>query len=404
MLPITFRNLLRITCCIGLLVGVVSPRRLQGVEFKAEVLDPGAGKVVYAVTVADVNNDGRQDVVAVTNNAVVWYQAPRWRKRFILSGATNPDNVCIVPHDIDRNGQVDFALGAGWPKNGGTIQWLAPGKRVEDQWDVFEIAAEPWTHRMRWADVLGKGEPQLVVSPLNATINPAGVRLLAFEVPANPRTQRWLPTVLNQDLNRLHNHWCVDREAIGMEASEEANNTVTLTASEEGISVIMPRSPRAESFRKIRLLPGAQGETAAQPGAGEVKTGVLDDGTRILATIEPMHGSQAVVYELNDYFATDPPKRSVLTDKLRGGHAVGCADLDRDGSDEIVVGWREANPGVGIVMFDRQPDGTWQETRIGSQVACEDLIVADVTGDDWPDIIAGGRATRNVVLYVNQGQ
>jgi hypothetical protein len=33
-------------------------------------------------------------------------------------------------------------------------------------------------------------------------------------------------------------------------------------------------------------------------------------------------------------------------------------------------------------------------------VATEDLVVADLTGDGHPDIVAGGRATHNVKLYV----
>jgi hypothetical protein len=35
-------------------------------------------------------------------------------------------------------------------------------------------------------------------------------------------------------------------------------------------------------------------------------------------------------------------------------------------------------------------------------MATEDLTVADLTGDGRPDILAGGRATGNVRLYVNQ--
>ncbi len=34
-------------------------------------------------------------------------------------------------------------------------------------------------------------------------------------------------------------------------------------------------------------------------------------------------------------------------------------------------------------------------------MATEDLIVEDLTGDGRPDIVAGGRATHNLKLYVN---
>jgi len=36
-------------------------------------------------------------------------------------------------------------------------------------------------------------------------------------------------------------------------------------------------------------------------------------------------------------------------------------------------------------------------------MATEDLLVADLNGDKRPDIIASGRATRNVKIYWNDG-
>ena len=75
------------------------------------------------------------------------------------------------------------------------------------------------------ADVLGSGRPQLVVSPLNRTTEP-GVRLTAFSIPAEPRTESWPRTVIDDTLNRMHNHW----------HSRLGNNPdFTLTASREGI-------------------------------------------------------------------------------------------------------------------------------------------------------------------------
>jgi len=35
-------------------------------------------------------------------------------------------------------------------------------------------------------------------------------------------------------------------------------------------------------------------------------------------------------------------------------------------------------------------------------MATEDLVVADLNGDKQPDIIASGRATRNVKIYWNE--
>lgn len=395
------RPMLTVWSC--LLAATLHDANVSAVDFATHVVDPHPGKVVYAVSVADINGDGADDIVAATENRVLWYQAPDWQAHVILDGVTQPDNVCITALDIDRDGQVDLAIGAGWPENGGTIQWLSRGDDVDAPWQRHAITAEPWTHRMRWADVLGKGEPQLIVSPLNATVHPDGVRLLALEIPRDPRRDRWKPTLLNDDLNRLHNHWCVAPDVIGMPAESSKDRPVTLTASEEGVSVITPDPNLPNGYRRIALVPGAKGDEPSQRGAGEVKTGQLADGTRLIATIEPMHGTHAVVYLLPDVLTDEAPERTVLTDKLRGGHALWCADVDNDGSDEIIVGYRDSNPSVGILLFDHQSDGTWAEQRVGDEVACEDLVVDDVNGDGWLDIIAGGRATHNVVLYLNQG-
>lgn len=185
---------------------------------------------------------------------------------------------------------------------------------------------------------------------------------------------------------------------------------LTLAASREGVHAVYQdedakadASGSAPGFVQEKLVDGGGAPEPGGRGAGEIKAGRLGDGTPMIATIEPMHGTDAVVYLWDDEQA-DTPRRVVLTDRLQAGHALWCSDLDDDGDDEVVVGWRQPNPRVGIVVFDRQDDGSWNEQAIDPDgVACEDLIVHDLTGDGTPDILAGGRATHNIKLYVNRG-
>jgi hypothetical protein len=205
--------------------------------FREHVIDPHCGMICYAVTSADVDADGQPDIVAVTEDRVLWYQAPGWERRTIIAEQTDRDNVCIAPFDIDGDGLIDFALGAGWTKIG-SLQWLTRGESLDKHWRVLLIGHEQWTHRMRFADVLGTGKPQLVISPLNRTTGD-GVRLTAFEIPGDPHVGPWTATVLDGTLNRMHNHWHVDFDGDG--------STDTLTASEEGVHLVQ-RS--AEGWRK----------------------------------------------------------------------------------------------------------------------------------------------------------
>ncbi len=359
-------------------------------KFEEKVLDPEIGKVCYAVTLADVDGDGKRDIVAVSENRVLWYQNPTWKKRVIIEDQTPLDNVCIAPLDIDGDGKVDFALGAGWTKIG-TLHWLTRGDSLDKPWSVHQLGEEKWTHRMRWADVLGTGTPQLVVSPLNATVGD-GVRLTAFSIPENNKTGRWRGTVLNGDFNRMHNHWHLDFDSSG--------SIDTLTASREGVHLVRRNK---DGWSKTKL---GTGETADEPnksGAGEIKTGKLANGTVFITTVEPMHGHTLAVY-------TSPKEgetlwqRHIVDTGFKRGHALWTADVDGDGSDEIVFGHSDTPETFGVIVYDCQNEsGTkWNKHVVDSGgMATEDLIVEDLTGDGRPDIIAGGRATHNLKLYIN---
>jgi len=366
--------------------------------FAARDIDPHPGEICYAVVLADVDGDARCDIVVVTERAVVWYAAPAapdgaWERRTVICDQTPRDNVCIAPHDIDGDDRVDFALGASWPK-AGTIHWLHRGDTLDEPWTVHDIGPLHSTHRMRFADVLGTGRPQLVVSPLAAVAGVPGVELTAFAVPADPLRDRWIPTVLDATLNRMHNHTHADG----------AGGIDTLTASREGVHRIQRT---AAGFTRDRLHAGIAGATADASGAGEIRRGRLGDGSPFLVTVEPMHGTAVVVYRPPAAGPAVSWQRTVIDEGYARGHALATVDLDGDGGDEIVFGSSDASPVAGhgptLAVYRASAAGTaWsREVLDAGGVAVEDVAVGDLTGDGRPDIVAVGRATHNVRLYVS---
>ena len=266
---------------------------------------------------------------------------------------------------------------------------------------MFPIGAEPSTHRIRFADVLGLGRPQLVVSPLIKSQGD-GVRLTAFEIPKNPRTERWSATILDQSMNRMHNHWHVDWDRDG--------RIDTLTASAEGIHLVLREG--LNSYH-ARISPGSEGDSPDASGAGEIKVGRLNTaGERYIASIEPMHGNQVVVY-LAETSADGKEtwRRSVIDDSLKRGHALWTADVDNDGIDELVAGHSDAGtgsikgPGLFVYRRDDLQLNRWTKHIVDDGgIATEDACAADIDGDGRIDLVAGGRATHNLKLYLNRGK
>ena len=121
-----------------------------------------------------------------------------------------------------------------------------------------------------------------------------------------------------------------------------------------------------------------------------------------------MHGNQLVVYPALPPEGGAKRNRRVLSDKLADGHALACGDVLGVGSDQIVVGWRgntkQPQP-VRIKLFtplDNKGE-QWRESLIDDNtMACEDLVLADLDGDGKLDIVASGRATKNVKFYWNE--
>jgi hypothetical protein len=405
------------------LVGLVICLDAAGGEFprfQTQEIDPHAGDVCYAVTVADVNGDRKPDVIVVTEDSVLWYKNPSWTKQTIITKATARDNVCIQPHDIDADGRVDFALGAGWrapdTRKPSTLQWL--GRDQEGRWQVRPIAFdEPSMHRLRFGDVKGTGKKQLVVAPLQGrgTKGPEwaeghGSKVLVFDVPDNPLQTVWPSEVADSSLHTIHNIQLVD-----VDGDRRAE---IVAACWEGVFVLN-REPSGQ-WVKSRIGTGDQ-ESRPFKGSSEVKVGMRQAGTPYIATIEPWHGHQVVVYTPRQsdasaglvFGATGPWARQIVATPLQWGHAVWCADLDDDGDDELIIGQRDPNKpstsgprGPGVFVFDPRPGpGSLSFDRHSIDdggMACEDAVAADLNGDRRPEIIAGGRATHNVRIYWNR--
>jgi hypothetical protein len=252
---------------------------------------------------------------------------------------------------------------------------------------------------MRWMQT-GPRQWDLVVAPLHGRGNKAGegngVRILAYHKPADPR-QPWDTEVINGSLHMTHN----------FDLSKRAGspNGGMLVAAKEGVFKV---TRQGSNWTTSQLVGPAPARTNFN-GAGEIRAGQLPGKVPFLVTVEPMHGDQLAVYTPPGTTGVDHFwKRHLLDDTIKEGHALACGDLLGNGADQIVIGWRSKNASgkVGIKVFvplDSTGEGWANQVVDDNTMACEDLCLADLNGDGRLDIIASGRATKNLRIYFNEG-
>src|SRR6185436_17466291 len=163
------------------------------------------------VVVADVDVDGKPDIVLADKKQIVWYRNPKWEKFVFAENLTRLDNVCVAATDIDGDGKAAIAVGAEWNPNdtlnSGAVFYLVAPKDRTQKWEPIRLPHEPTVHRMRWVKN-STGRSDLVVVPLHGRGNKdgsgEGVKILAYHPPANPKDP-WPTTLLDQSLHKTHN-------------------------------------------------------------------------------------------------------------------------------------------------------------------------------------------------------
>jgi hypothetical protein len=389
------------------------------IQFRDQEL-PTRLTVGYAVRLLDMNGDQRLDIAIVDSERILWLENPNWKEHVILQGQTKKDNVCFAPHDIDGDGQIDFAVGADWQpsntKSGGTIQWITGGKNPAGQWMLHPIMEYPTTHRMNFADLDGDRRQELIVSPLmgkdstRPNFAEHGTPLMVFQIPADTVKGPWKPEVICDDVHVTHNFQVTDFNGDG--------KPDILLVSFEGVHLLERQADG--KWQRTRLGTGNQ-ETSPNKGASEIKLGKAG-GTQYIATIEPWHGHQVVVYTRPESPRPSTGEwlwnRHVLDEDLKWGHAVWTVNLDGDEDQELVIGVRDnlsETSKCGVRIYDPQihsaisprftPRVEWSRQLVDpGSVAIEDLTAGDLNGDGRADLVAVGRATHNVKIYWNEGK
>jgi FG-GAP-like repeat len=358
-----------------LLFGIFSAA--QGAHFVEHTIAADL-KGGYQVVVVDINHDGKPDIVALASGMteLVWFENPTWERHVIAGGLSHMINLAAWDYDGDGIPEIvlatEFANDAS--KSIGIVSVLHHNGDPRQPWTVKEIDRIPTAHRLRWADIAGDGKKVLINAPLTGTkAAPPDYRdavPLVFYRPGEWKRES-IPSA-NEGVQ--HGIFIVDWDGNGRED--------VLTASFSGIDLYRYMAGKWSREEISKGDPGAWPKL----GSSDVAVGRLGK-ERFLAAIEPWHGNQVAVYRKT----SSDWQRTVIDDSLTDGHTIATADLDGDGKDEIVAGFRQGAKSVYVYRVDAA--GKWvKEVLDQGGMPAASCAIADLNADGHPDIVCIGAA------------
>jgi hypothetical protein len=379
------------------------------VQFRGHDID-ASFRNGYWVGTADFNKDGRIDVIATSypqSKEFAWYENPgasdaTWQRHVIVTELQSIVNFAM--DDLDGDGTPELAIQSGFAMQAGKSSgenWI--GRSSGDPrkpWTVQKIDAVPTSHRVVFADLDGDGRKELVNAPLT------GLKALGptFDQDITPifwyDQQTWTRHVVAEDITGIvHGIRAVNWD--------NDNRDELLVASFEGVVLYKASgSGMAMKFLKTVINAGHNEDKAPRLGSSDISMG-LQDGRRFVASLEPFHGNEVVVY--ND--SGGKWQRRILFDKISSGHGITTVDLNGDGRADVIANDNgrvtqqrpDATPGVHVFYAPDDPvKGEWTHQRIEDKLAMNACVGADINGDKRMDLVCTG-AGATTRWYENLG-
>lgn len=373
--------------------------------------------------VADINGDGRNDIVAVTDQGLIWLENGDWEAHLIdparyhdvevadldgdgqpelvvrnqsLFGYDNGDEVRIfqqsadgswrsagltVPHgeglalaDLNRDRALDIVVNGVWLANPGadilTRPWQARdytrGADGTLQWQWQDVFIDT-------ADLNGDGYPDILLSPAEE----AGMYYdIAWLINPGATGSGWRRQRVAEVVEAVH-HFVAAADADG-----DGDLDVLTAEMNQGEG----RNPVSVYWNEGK---GVWRQEVLSEDGGHSLRAVDIDGDFDIDLVgtnwerKDYRGDYPVWIWRNQSAPASSWQRHVIDGERPGqATAILAADLDGDGFDDLVSGgWWYRNP--------HRPDGQWQRHALGAG-ATDAIAVSDVDNDGDVDILATG--------------
>ena len=351
--------------------------RRYPLKFRHDLLDarpPGSEHDIALL--ADVNNDGRLDVIIGCKKGehnLFWYENPTWQRHDMASAPNLEAGGVVV--DVNGDGRPDVV--AGQQLGGKELYWfecpadptqLWPRHLIENRFQKY--------HDQAVGDVDGDGKPEIVFLSQQSGV------LAYYDIPPDPKVEPW-PSA------------CCRVVATGLQ-------------DVEGLIVI-----DIDGDKKAEIIAGtaihkrsASGEWQAEPFAKgfrmtRVAAADLDGDSRLeIVLCEGESNPGRLVWLKGPSWTVHP-----LRDDLFHSHSLQIADLSGDGLPDILVGemglGQNKNPR--LFVYVNLGSGRFEENLISEGIPTHEAKVGDLKGDGRPAIVGKSYAPeRHIDVWWNE--
>lgn len=378
------------------------------ITWKRIVIDRGIRS--EGVAIADVNKDGKVDILA----GDVWYEAPNWIMHPIRTtinsyadGAANyTRSFACWPEDLNQDGYPDVIV-INWP--GDTCHWYENPKGQGVPWKEHKIWHSACNETPLYLDLLGKGQRVLVMGTQPAGKEQEG-QMAYFTPNAKDPMQPWIMHPISEPSEAGKEIPGTRRFSHGLGAGDVNGDGRLDVICKAG----WWEQPAEEDGKPWKFHPAPLGDDCADMFAFDIDGDGKND---IVSSSAHRFGIWAFLQRPGK--GEDPTfvKQDLFPRLVSQTHALHHVDINGDGLKDLVTGKRwwahgprgddDPNAAPKLYWFEakKASDGTISftpreidsESGIGTQ-----FTVGDLNGDGLPDVVTANKRGVHAFVQVRE--